>query len=156
MSESSDGPSAAESERNPNGRRVAAPVLWAAEPFRVFFPLGITAATPLVFRFGKLFVWQGMLLLPILGVGSYLFPRFFGAPAAVPPRKRAAGVWLAAAIVLLSFLLEAAGVLRAGQGLRAVAVLISHHIYAAVLWAGICGGWLVRHLPLWRREASSE
>lgn len=59
--------------------------------------------------FLRLLAYRGFLLLPLLGVGSYLFVHFF-AGAGKPPAKvrlRGAVVWLPAAGVLASFAGEA-------------------------------------------------
>ena len=74
----------------------------------------------------RLLAWQGVLLLPILGVGSYLFARFFQLPDQrppnAPPRRRALGVWLATLLVLFSLGIEAYGFVRTGNLLRLVAI----------------------------------
>ncbi len=80
--------------------------------------------------FAKLIAWQGILLFPLLGVGSYLFARFFQTPGQRPPaaspKQRALGVWLTTLLVLVSFGIEACGWIRAGNFLR---------FGATVLWA---------------------
>jgi uncharacterized protein involved in response to NO len=82
-------------------------------------------------HFLRLVAYQGFLLLPVLGVGSYLFARFFavpvrtgaGRPAAKPEgRNRRTWVLFATAVtILVSFALEAWGSPRWGNGLRLVA-----------------------------------
>lgn len=81
----------------------------------------------------KLMLYQGFVLLPILGVGPFLFPRFFGATSLheFPDTGRdipqgwtrealiAGGVGIG---VLGTFWLEASGWLRIGPGLRALII----------------------------------
>ncbi|HWD17883.1 MAG TPA: NnrS family protein, partial [Verrucomicrobiae bacterium] len=72
--------------------------------------------------------YQGFVLFPILGVGPFILPRFFGLPSAqdLPESRRFSAAWLrqavaaplVAAVILLSFYLEYAGWLRAGPALR--------------------------------------
>lgn len=89
----------------------------------------------------RLLAYQGFLLFPILGVGSYLFGRFFQIPGERPPTKprfRAAAVWGTAIIILISFALEAYGHVRLGNGLRTVGFAI----------------WMVGATPaIWRSRA---
>lgn len=54
----------------------------------------------------RLLGYQGFLLLPILGVGSYLFPRFFEENPIISKERRAILVWLTALCVMGSFLIE--------------------------------------------------
>jgi uncharacterized protein involved in response to NO len=82
----------------------------------------------------KLLIYQGFILLPILGVGGFLLPRFFGLesrhdfPESIkaPPgwKRQALDGLLAALAILLSFVLEAAGWHRTGPAVRLVAVLV--------------------------------
>jgi len=72
--------------------------------------------------------YQGFILLPILGVGTFLLPRFFDLPnlhefpesrTPLPAwRRKASLALLTGMIVIGSFMLEAAGWNRAGPGLR--------------------------------------
>ena len=91
---------------------------WALVPMEV--------QTPAWHTFLRLVAWQGFLLLPILGVGSYLFSRFFQIPGQRPnhkaPRHRALAVWTTAAIILVSFGVEALGWVRSGNALRLAAL----------------------------------
>lgn len=85
-------------------------------------------ASPFWILMQKLLCYQGFVLLPILGIGPFILPRFFGMasthdfPDSLTPSRdwlRKAALALAAgAIVLGSFVLEAAGWYRAGYGLR--------------------------------------
>ncbi|MCB1227121.1 MAG: NnrS family protein [Verrucomicrobiales bacterium] len=92
----------------------------------------------------KLLAWQGMLLLPVLGVGSYLFPRFFVVPGQRPlmssPRRRMVGVWLSAFLIVGSLILEGFGWVRSASGIRLLAL----------------GVWAVWATPaIWRSPAPS-
>jgi uncharacterized protein involved in response to NO len=80
----------------------------------------------------RLLLYQGFVLLPILGIGPFLLPRFFGMPSShsfdemlKPTRswKRKASLALAiGAIVLGSFVLEMRGSVRTGNLVRFAAV----------------------------------
>lgn len=86
------------------------------------------------FTLGKRLLQQGFLLLPIMGVGAFLLPRFFGLPnrqnfpeSLRPPP----GWWPQAAfaascgfLVLISFVLEAWALFHAAWLLRAAAILV--------------------------------
>ncbi|MBC2593038.1 NnrS family protein [Ruficoccus amylovorans] len=77
---------------------------------------------------------QGYLLLPVMGIGAFLIPRFFGLPnrqdfpeSLKLPRgwiPRALFALLCGGLVLTSFYLEAIGEQRFGFGLRAFAVVL--------------------------------
>jgi len=98
-------------------------VLGHAAPAVVPLPVGV---------FGRLLLNQGFLLLPVMGIGAFLLPRFFGLPnrqsfpesLALPPGwLRLAGFAAACGLaVLASFALEARGATRPAFGLRALAV----------------------------------
>jgi hypothetical protein len=84
--------------------------------------------------------YQGFVLLPILGVGAFLFPRFFGLPnrhdfpeALTPsPEWRGKAVWALGTglAIVASFFVEAAGAQRGGIALRlaAVACYLLHEV----------------------------
>ena len=82
----------------------------------------------------RLLSYQGFVLLPILGIGPFLLPRFFGMPSrhnfaesAKPPPgwwKKALLALGAGLLILGSFFLEAAGFFRTGHALRFGTVLI--------------------------------
>lgn len=88
-------------------------------------------------RFGavlqRLLAYQGFVLLPILGVGPFLLPGVLGPPAAggapvslgpAPSwRRMAVQAGAAGALVLVSFVVEAAGMTRAGHALRLAVVV---------------------------------
>jgi len=95
------------------------------------WPEGIA---PGLAAFSKLLLYQGFLLLPVMGIGAFLIPRFFGLPnrqdfpesRTLPP----GWIWravLAACCGLLvvgSFALEAAGDVRLGLMARAFAIVL--------------------------------
>ncbi len=82
----------------------------------------------------KLFLYQGYLLFPIMGIGAFLLPRFFGLPnrqnfpesLSLPPGwlGRAAFAFTCGLVVLAGFILEAVGEPGWGNGLRAAAVVV--------------------------------
>lgn len=87
-------------------------------------------------RFGavlqRLLAYQGFVLLPILGVGPFLLPGILAPPAAggapvslgpVPSwRRKAREALIVGALILASFVVEAAGLTRAGHALRLAVV----------------------------------
>ena len=94
------------------------------------------AASPTLeqWQFARLWLFQGFLLLPLMGIGPYLLPRFFGMSSShsfddspSPP----SGWWrvailaiVAGLLVVASFLLEVAGNALVGQLLRALVILV--------------------------------
>ncbi len=78
----------------------------------------------------RLLVYQGFVLLPILGIGPFLLPRFFGVESsqAVPESRALSPVWkrkaalalAAGMVVIVSFILEARGHPRLAHALRFV------------------------------------
>ena len=89
--------------------------------------------SPFGHRLSLLLLYQGLPLLPILGVGAFLLPRFYGLPsreslpeARVPTRAwtaRAAAALLTALALLAGFAWEAAGGAWGGGLLRTAAVV---------------------------------
>ena len=83
---------------------------------------------------GKLFLYQGFLLLPAMGIGAFLLPRFFGLPnrqsfpesLSLPDgwQPRALFAFCCGVAVVVSFVMEAMGELALGCGLRAAAFLV--------------------------------
>lgn len=82
-----------------------------------------------LFRLAGLLLYQGFLLPPVLGIGSFIFPRIlggdFGEPTTSDAQRRslvhAAG---AAALIVASFPLEAWGHIFAGYALRTLIPVI--------------------------------
>ena len=89
----------------------------------------------------RLFAYQGFLLLPILGVGSYLFARFFQVAGAPPAfgngRHRGLFVWGAAGLILVSFFIEAYLSARWGNMIRFGAMMLW-------AWGALPGIWAVK------------
>lgn len=81
----------------------------------------------------RLCLLQGFPLLPVMGIGPYVLPRFFGHPSGhsfdespTPPKgwmKRAAASAAAGSLVVAGFFWESRGHAAAGQLLRAVTIL---------------------------------
>ncbi|MFN0126270.1 MAG: NnrS family protein [Verrucomicrobiales bacterium] len=74
-------------------------------------------------RLANLFLYQGLLLPPVLGIGSFVFPRLLGGGFGEPrsgsaARIMAARAGLAAVLLVGSFVLEARGWVLAGYGVR--------------------------------------
>ncbi len=95
-------------------------------------------------RFAGLLLYQGLLLPPVLGIGSFLFPRMLGGEFGEPKtsdqqRFKLAGAILAALLIVVSFFLEAFRSPMAGYLLR----------------AGTAAVYLLMEIK-WRREAASS
>jgi len=98
----------------------------------------------------KLWLFQGFLLLPLMGIGPYLLPRFFGLPSSHSfddsprpptgwwPRVGAAGFW--GLHLVASFALEIYGYPLIGQLLRAIVI----------------GVWFALESPVFRRGKLSS
>lgn len=76
------------------------------------------------FRLANLLLYQGLLLPPVLGIGSFVFPRMlggdFGDPkTAAQGRAKLLRSIAAALLLVASFLMEARGLIVAGYVLRA-------------------------------------
>ncbi|QQL45703.1 NnrS family protein [Sulfuriroseicoccus oceanibius] len=80
-------------------------------------------------QWAGLLLYQGFMLLPLIGIGAFLFPRFFKTdnkqifPSNPYPTeqwtRRAKLAGTAAALIILSFFLEVEGIVRWGAWLRA-------------------------------------
>ena len=80
------------------------------------------------YRLANLLLFQGFLLFPIMGIGAFLFPRFFGMPSlqefdesrSLPPGWIPSAAWalICGLIVMSGFIVEANGELRMGPLLR--------------------------------------
>ena len=110
--------------------------------------------SPFAYLFSKLLLYQGLLLLPVLGIGAFILPVFIGYPRqqTVPParlpsrawRREAGIVFTTGGILILSFALEAAGSLQPAYILRTVILLAyfarylpahrTHKIPGALSW----------------------
>lgn len=106
----------------------------------------------------RLLLNQGYLLLPVMGVGAFLLPRFFGLPSrqgfpeslALPPgwKGRALFALVCGLGVVASFFIEASGQVCAGCALRAAAVLVYFFREVPVHQAGLGGGTLALGLRI--------
>ncbi len=100
-------------------------------------------------RLANLLLYQGLLLPPVLGIGSFVFPRMlggaFGDAVSVPgQRARLLRAVLAAAGLVASFFLEASGHVHAGYGLRAGVALA--YLLLEVRWQAVRRGSLTTGL----------
>lgn len=95
------------------------------------FALGWNFLSPAFDHLLRLVSYQGFLLLPILGVGSFLFPRFFPGDAVVASRMREVLILATVIGILGSFLVEAYGSVRWGNLIR---------IAALMTWGAVVGG----------------
>jgi uncharacterized protein involved in response to NO len=99
---------------------------------------------------GRLLLNQGYLLLPIMGIGAFLLPRFFGLPTrqsfpeslALPPgwKPRARFAFFCGLAVIASFVMEAVGQPRLGCVLRAATILLYFFREVPFHRAGFGGG----------------
>ena len=84
-----------------------------------------TLMDPQCFRLANLLLYQGLLLPPVLGIGSFVFPRMlggdFGDPkTAAQSRAKLVRSVVAAVLLVGSFFLEAFGQVMIGYALRAI------------------------------------
>ncbi|HET6408039.1 MAG TPA: NnrS family protein, partial [Chthoniobacteraceae bacterium] len=95
-----------------NGVAGAATLAWVSH-----FP-----SWPWLYAVGSLMLYQGFVTLPILGVGTFLFPRFIGVPGPSVEASRwkfkASIAALTAVLIIGSFFAEALGHLRAAGAIR--------------------------------------
>ncbi|MDZ4742456.1 MAG: NnrS family protein [Verrucomicrobiota bacterium] len=93
----------------------------------------VSPPEPFLYLFAQLLLYQGFLLLPVMGIGAFLLPRFFGEVSkhnfpesmAVPPgwMGKALVSGLAGGLVIVSFAIEAGGQIVWGCLLRGAVVL---------------------------------
>lgn len=96
--------------------------------------MGVQGLPLWVITLGHLLLHQGYLLLPILGIGAFLLPRFFALEnrqsfpesLAPPPgwSERAAFAYFCGSAIIAGFVIEALGAVRWGCALRGVAAAI--------------------------------
>jgi len=108
--------------------------------------------------FGKLLLNQGYLLLPVMGIGAFLLPRFFGLDnrqsfpesLALPPGwlGRAGFAFACGVAVIASFMLESLGETRWGCALRGAAVMVFFVREVPAHRAGAGGGSLALGLRI--------
>lgn len=92
---------------------------------------------PRWYRLANLLLYQGFLLAPVLGIGSFLFPRILGGvPEELdsPQSKRCAfrRAAVAGGLLVTSFALEASGWVKSGYGVRVLTAAI--YLYLEVNW----------------------
>ena len=112
--------------RPPAGFAIAFLSLLLALGTSVSWAAGWSYVSPEMDHFHRLLAYQGFLLLPLLGVGRYLFPRISGDAAggkSVSGKRRSAVVWTTAVLLLVSFAIEAFLSARWGNFLRIGAVV---------------------------------
>ena len=98
-------------------------------------------------QLGRLLLYEGFLLLPVLGIGAFLFPRYFGMKSShiFPVQRMPASGWTgkalvaaaAGAIVIVSFVMQARGMELAAAWMRFV----------------VCGAYLSVETGWWRKSA---
>lgn len=108
--------------------------------------------------FGRLLLYQGYLLFPIMGIGAFLLPRFFGVASGqnFPESRSLPAGWLAKAafalacglIVMMSFAMEASGRPALGNGLRAIGVIVYFFREIPFYKGGVGGGSMALGLRL--------
>jgi hypothetical protein len=112
----------------------------------------------LAYPVGRLLLHQGYLLFPIMGIGAFLLPRFFGLPnrqsfpesLSLPPGwiTRAIFAGTCGLVVLAGFVLEAKGMVRAGMAARAAGFLVYFLREVPIHQAKFSGGSLAFGLRL--------
>jgi len=110
---------------------------------------GVSFQNLSLYRLANLLLYQGLLLPPVLGIGSFVFPRMlggdFGEPKTVAQTRTKLIRALAAAVMLVaSFFLEAFGHVALGYGLRAV--VAAGYLLLEVTWRPRQGGSLTTGL----------
>jgi len=96
-----------------------------------------TLMDPQRLRLANLLLYQGLLLPPVLGIGSFVFPRMlggdFGDPkTAAQSRTKLMHAIIAALLLVGSFFLEAFGQVMPGYALRAIVCLA--YLFIEVNW----------------------
>lgn len=99
---------------------------------------GGSAPDPLMYRLASLLLYQGLLLPPVLGIGSFVFPRILGgdfgeSATAAETRKKRWRSMVSAVLLCSSFVLEAYGFPLAGGLLRAA--VCAFYLLLEVGWA---------------------
>lgn len=110
-----------------------------------------TLLDPQRLRLANLLLYQGLLLPPVLGIGAFVFPRMlggeFGDPkTAAQSRTKLMRAFMAAVLLVGSFVLEASGQIIAGYALRAL--VAAGYLLMEVRWKTSQSGSLTSGL-LW-------
>jgi uncharacterized protein involved in response to NO len=95
-----------------------------------------------LFRLAGLLLYQGLLLPPLLGIGSFIFPRIlggdFGEPTAGADRRRSLlRAASAAVLIVLSFVFEAWGWIKLGYMIRTLAPVL--YLLREIKWCKPAG-----------------
>jgi uncharacterized protein involved in response to NO len=116
------------------------------------------ALPDLAYPLGRLLLHQGYLVFPIMGIGAFLLPRFFGLPnrqnfpesLGLPPGWIPRAIFAATCglVVLAGFLLEAKGMVRAGMAARAAGLTVYFLREVPIHQAKFSGGSLALGLRL--------
>jgi uncharacterized protein involved in response to NO len=121
----------------------------------LMFQIDAVLASPAAYRLAGLFLYQGLLLPPVLGIGSFLFPRIlsgnFGEASTAQARRWQSFRAVAATVLLVgSFFLESNGAVAPGYLLRAATAVA--YLFSGIPWRRSAGdpprGTLARGL-LW-------
>ena len=96
-----------------------------------------TLMDPQGLRLANLLLYQGLLLPPVLGIGSFVFPRMLGGDFGDPKTAAQSRVKLirsiiAAVLLVSSFFLEAFGQTTLGYAMRAIVALV--YLFIEVNW----------------------
>jgi uncharacterized protein involved in response to NO len=110
-----------------------------------------TLLDPQRLRLANLLLYQGLLLPPVLGIGAFVFPRMLGGDFGDPKtsaqsRTKLLRAIMAAALLIISFFLEARGQIIAGYALRAL--VAAGYLLLEVRWKTAQAGSLTTGL-LW-------
>lgn len=127
---------------------VAGGLLCAAVGTALLLSGQIGTADPVRMGLGRLLLYEGFLLLPVLGIGAFLFPRFFGTRNThlFPEQRMPAPGWTAKALVaaLVGAVVVATFVLDAVMG---------HAAAAAWVRLAVCAMYLSTETGWWRKPA---
>jgi uncharacterized protein involved in response to NO len=126
----------------PPGFILVAMSLFSGGAGGILAALDLAETFPTVSALERLFTYQGFVLLPILGIGPFILPRFFGLQSAhdlpeslLPTRawlRKAGLAALAGTLIFASFFIEANGSIRFAYALRFV----------------VTGGYMLLEMPL--------
>jgi hypothetical protein len=125
---------------------------------QVVMHISPTLLPPWAAALGRLLLYQGYLVFPIMGIGAFLLPRFFGLPSrqnfpeslSLPEGwlPRAGFALLCGGVVMAGFVMEAMGQARWGNALRAAGIFVYFFREVPVHQAGFGGGSLALGLRL--------
>lgn len=108
-----------------------------------------TYLDPQLLRLSQLLLYQGLLLPPVLGIGSFVFPRMFGGGFGDPQttaekRVKLVRCVVAAALLVGSFWAEASGQVGLGYAVRSG--VVAGYLMLEVRWKSLKGGSLTTGL----------